>query len=402
MSVRGRQFMWLLLGLGATIRLAFALSPADQGFDLQSEAAVNAALAHHGLHVYSALREGVLVGGARAYRWPYPPGFFPWIEIAGWLGTHTAVAFHTWLKLPAIVADCVLAWLVQGFLGRRGAGEWARLAGLSLVALGPLPVAISAYHGQIDSVAILPAALALVLWERIDTRRRVLVCGGLIGLGTAIKWVPLIMLLPLLPHAGSRRQAGMLVGAALTVLLVALAPFAIADPHGVARIFDYKGAPGLGGLGLILQPGLAADWLHGLPLGFSGVSRLLYDHGTLLTLAAIVAMGATVWRLRPSPEAGAVLVWLTLYVFSANFFLQYMVWGLPFFLMSGYLRRVAQLQGLLLAPIVLTYGLPWQGSVIPAIYAAIMIGVWLALVVALVGCVRRARLIRAAPLAVAA
>jgi len=52
-----------------------------------------------------------------------------------------------------------------------------------------------------------------------------------------------------------------LVVAAVAVPAILLAPFFLADPSGASAVFDYSGAPGLGGLSLVLQPDLPADWL---------------------------------------------------------------------------------------------------------------------------------------------
>jgi hypothetical protein len=49
--------------------------------------------------------------------------------------------------------------------------------------LGPSFIDISGYHGQIDSVAILPAVLALMVWERRPQPTRSVRAGLLIGLG---------------------------------------------------------------------------------------------------------------------------------------------------------------------------------------------------------------------------
>jgi hypothetical protein len=79
----------------------------------------------------------------------------------------------------------------------------------------------------------------------------------------------------------------------------------------------------------------------------------------------------------------AVLLWLIVYVFSPAFFFQYVVWGLPFFLMAGYLKQVALLQLTLLPPTLIFYMSPWEDGAIARVYVPIMAAVWLASVAAL-------------------
>src|SRR5207302_10782054 len=105
-----------------------------------------------------------------------------------------------------IAADAAIAWLVQAGLGRAGASDRTRLSACALVALGPAFALISGMHGQIDSVAILPAVLALVVWERGGSRRA-LAAGLLIGRAASIKTAPGLMVLALLPSVRSRREA---------------------------------------------------------------------------------------------------------------------------------------------------------------------------------------------------
>ncbi len=118
------------------------------------------ALTSHPLHMYS------LVNGHPYNRWPYPSGFLPWILAADWLTRHIGHHFDGWVQLPQIFADAALAWFVQDFLRLRGCSERLRLTAAAVVAFGPSFFIVSGYHGQIDSLAILPAVAALYVWER--------------------------------------------------------------------------------------------------------------------------------------------------------------------------------------------------------------------------------------------
>jgi Glycosyltransferase family 87 len=374
--------LWTIIGVGTVIRLYLALSTDGVAYDLESFGLVADALEQHGFDVYSA------VNGGEFPRWPYPPGYFGWILAADGINGATGLGLFALYRLPAIAADAAIAWLVQDFLRGRGASEWSRLAAAGLVALGPSFIAISGHHGQIDSVAILPAVAALVVWERSGPNRA-LTAGLLIGAGGAVKTAPLLMLVALLASARSIREALTLVAGAAGLVAALTLPFAVADPGGVEIISRYRGGVGLGGIGLLVQPELALGWL-GLGSGEpTAVATALREDGGPITAVAVLATGAFLAWCRAPALTAAILVWLSVYAFGVTFFLQYMVWGIPFFLMAGYVREVALLQGLLLPPTLLTYIGPsaeWQAW---ALYVVPMIGVWLALASAYVLTARR-------------
>jgi hypothetical protein len=76
------------------------------------------------------------------------------------------------------------------------------------------------------------------------------------------------------------------------------------------------------------------------------------------------------------------------------------VWGLPFFLMAGYLREVLVLELVLLPPVLVTYAGVSQAWVVDVFYVVPMIAVWAGMVVALVLLARRiARAARATQVA---
>lgn len=381
MSPGGRRLLWIAIAVGTLGRVVVAFATYGQHFDLGSFFFVNQELERDPLHVYGTVN-GFLD------RWPYPPGFFPWILASGELADASGLAFHGLIQLPSIAADAALAWIVQDFLGKRGLGERGRLAAAGLVTLGPSFALISGYHGQIDSLAILPAVLALVVWETPGRDRRWLAAGLLIGLGGALKTVPLLLVLALLPSARSVREGVGLVAAAAAVPLALLAPFAFADPDDVLSILGYSGGLGMGGVSLVLQPSLAELWLRGAAFQPSAVTQALLDHGSLVSALALVAVGAFLIRSRTSAATAAVVVWLAVYVLATGFFFQYLVWGLPFFLLAGCLRETAALQAAVLLPALLFYTGPWADAAVVWLYVPLMLAVWVAFLVAFVRLVR--------------
>jgi len=371
-DARFRPMLWGIIALGVAAGTILALSTRGDPYDMESFGLVRAALDHGPLEPYALFAQQGIV------RWPYPPAFFPWIWVSGALAGH-GLSFAFFVRVPSILADAALAWLVQDFLGSRGVGARTRLVAAGLVALGPSFLAISGYHGQIDALAILPGVAAVSLWERRGHgASRALAAGLLVGVGGALKTVPLLLLLALLPSVRSRREALTLLAAAALPLAVAFAPFALAGKLPSVHVLTYRGLPGAGGLSLLAQPDLSLATLGISPTRLSGPSDALVRYGGLLVGAGLLAVAAVGARSRARALPLAVLLWLAVYAFGVNFFFQYALWGLPFFLMAGYVREVLVVQAVLLLPTLVYYGRPWHLPAVAIAYTAIMLLVLLA------------------------
>ena len=363
----------MLIAIGVLVRLILAFSTRGQVYDLHSFALVNSALHAHVFGVYHQLDDYSVPPYGR---WPYPPGFFALIVPIASIAHATGLAFTSLIRVPAILADAAIAWLVQDFLAHRGAREQTRLLAAGLVALGPSFAAISGFHGQIDSVAILPAVAAAVLWTRTDASWRPYAAGALIGTGAAIKTVPILMLLALLPTTRSWREAAKLVVTAGIIPFAVFAPWLILDGPGKSLVWTYRGGPGLGGLSLLTNPALPLAPFAQAHETISGATKTVFDDARWITGAALLAVAAILARYRPPPVDAAVLIWLAVWAFGVTFFIQYLIWGLPFLIMAGYLRQVAILQLALLPATIITYETsvrPWK---VWAFYTVPMILAW--------------------------
>jgi Glycosyltransferase family 87 len=367
LSSRFPLHLWGVIGVGSVVGLATALFTDGEPYDMESFRLVSGALHDDPLTVYAEY------GQAGRIRWPYPPGFFPWVYLSGTVSGHVDLSFEFLIRLPSIAAVAALAWLVQDFLGRRRAGAGTRLAAAALVSLGPSFLVTCGYHGQIDAVAILPGVLAISYWERSTTESRAVTAGLLIGMGGALKTVPLLLVLALLPSVRSRREALILVAAAATPMLLAFAPYTLAGTLPSSQLLSYRGLAGVGGLSLAVQPDFAVAALGVRPVARTDVAQAVADHGNLVLYVGLVAVAAVGWIWRPRPLQMAVLLWLAVYAFGANFFFQYALWGLPFFLMAGYVRQVLVVQVALLPPALAFYGRPWESELVAAGYAGLML-----------------------------
>jgi glycosyl transferase family 87 len=325
----------LLVSAALALRIAIALATRHVGFDLQVMFAMRRALLDHGFAAYPHVRN-----------WVYPPGFMPWLLGGVWIGDHLGLPRDFVVRAPSMLADAVLALVVMAGLERSGASRRSVLGAGALIAFGPMYVVVSAYNGQIDALAILPAVIALLVWERSESPSRAVVCGLLIGVGAAVKTVPILLALALLPTARSTKERAWLVGAAIAVPALASLPFFLARPAATSRVLLYAGIPGLGGWSVIALPYMTRAWFHLEPFRIIPLMTALYF--AALGLLALVLVAILLFRQRSAPRRASCSIWLTVFACSLSVFPQYTTWVFPFLLLAGRIREVATLSAILL------------------------------------------------------
>jgi hypothetical protein len=373
--------VWAVVAAGTIIRLVLAFTTEGQPYDMEVARELWPVLERAPLDVYATR-----IGPAEGIAWPYPPGFFAFAYLAGQLSDLTDLGYTALLRLPSIAADAGIALVVAHVLtGPRA------LAGAALVALGPSFIVISGYHGQIDNLAIFPAVAAVAFWDRMPEHRRALYAGLLVGAGCAIKTTPAFVLLALLPSVRSWREAATMVGAAAAVPLAVMAPYLAHTPGELVDALRYKGFPGTSPLSILLQPEFAEALTRLVAPG--PLVGFLYDHGPLIVTGTLlaVAFASTRFGRGWSPAERATLIWLAFYVVTPVLFFQYLVWGLPFFLLAGRLRLALAVQLVALLPTVLFYRAPWEDVTVAWPYGIAMLALWALFAVAFAVVVRERR-----------
>ena len=348
LSRRATLILVGLLAAGFAVRVVLAWTTYGQAYDMQSLEIIANALEPGGIGAYDT------------DRWPYPGGFLPLLWAANRATDDLGLRFDGVVQLPAILADLGIACLVTVALRRSGVDERRALFGAALVALGPSFILISGYHGQIDSVAALPALAAVVLWLHGGERRAVW-AGLLIGLAAATKQPLAFTVLALMPSARSWRERGVLVAGVAIVPVISVLPWLLGSPDEVIRAMrQNSGVPGFGGLSALVQPDLTRYWavLDGPAPDPSGGTLALVDIQRFLVAGAALAAAALCWWRRLRPLEAASLIWLAVFVANPNFAYQYLIWGLPFFIAAGFLARAAVLQLLVLPPALWLYWRP--------------------------------------------
>ena len=238
--------------------------------------------------------------------------------------------FPFWLRLPGIMADLALAFLLIS--QRRqpwasGCPTWA----LTLLILSPVSFMVSGYHGNFDSVMVFLLVVAVVL----AVKERPLPSGALFAVSLQVKVAPLIVLPVVLIYFG--RRSGSLsrffAGAALVCLAGYGLPLAEDPLIFIRNVFGYNGYWGVWGVSYWLR---MTGWE---PLGAVAMA----GHGALKlaiiqSLKAGILLGgaALAWRQRPFTVARLFptlgLAWGVFFVFSPAIAPQYLVWLAPFVL----------------------------------------------------------------------
>lgn len=304
-----RVLLALLLG---ALALRLALTPLGAGVDFRAFAHLSW-LTLHGHDVYALSRAQL-----HSEPWTYFPLCLDLFTALQWLAVHTGWTFRVLGKLPIIVADLAIGWLIYRALRRRGRSERTARWGMALYLFNPLALYNGAYYGRFDAIALAFLMLAL---DRYRTR----LFAPAYALAIAAKIFP-SFLLPLL-LLGRERQRWRLLAAAGALVVVLALPYVLTDPRGLLHYLLYhaRGGPG-GRLSWYLLP-LHRQWLSmAQAVAIARIGMLLYP---LALLAAV---------RRPLYVKAAV--GLALFVaLDPTVYEQYLLWPLPFLIVAGLRHR---------------------------------------------------------------
>ncbi|WP_327367741.1 glycosyltransferase family 39 protein [Streptomyces sp. NBC_01217] len=258
--------------------------------------------------------------------------------LAGWmlLGmdelTELGIPFGTLIRSPASIADFFCALLVFEIVRRRGSLGTAAACGAG-VALSPVLIATSGYHGNTDAAAI---TFALAAAHLLVDRKSPLAAGICAALSISIKFIPVVVIPALfLVALRSGRPALIRFTAGFTALAALLwVPVLVTVPqHLRENVLEYAGG-GYRLWGLVRF----ADVL-GLPQ--SSITFIQGD-GHFLFVLACVAAGVWLARLRPGQLPGVVAVTMCLLLLlSTASALQYLTWAAAGLFVIGFWEGAA-------------------------------------------------------------
>ena len=257
--------------------------------------------------------------GAELYRIApdlnHPPSMLHFLSGILRLSDWTHLPFHFWLRFCGIVADVGSLWLVWRIAGERIA--------VLLIAISPINILISGFHGNTDPVMIFFVLLAVWL---AGYRDRSALAGAAFGVAFCIKITPVIALPVLLFWLPGWRRRAKVLGAAAAVVIAGWSPFLFDDPRAVIhQVFGYRSSYGLWGVSWLLRKlavAVPATWR--LDLLYSQI-------GAVLVLVAVAFLSFAMSRMpkRPSLYAQTGMAFLFFFVFTGGFAVQYLVWLTP-------------------------------------------------------------------------
>ncbi|MBA2949536.1 glycosyltransferase family 39 protein [Streptomyces sp. PSKA28] len=226
--------------------------------------------------------------------------------LAGWmlLGMseleRMGIPFLVLIRLPATLADAVSVVLVFEIVRQRARVHTAVVCAWT-VALSPILVCVSGYHGNTDPVAVMFALAAAYL---LADRKRPLAAGLVAALSVSVKFIPVVaipVLLVVAARGGQRVLVRFSAGLAGLMTLV-WGPVLLTVPGALKdNVLNYEGSR-YRLWGLIRF----ADWLD-VPEPAIAFAK---GPGHLLFVLLCVAVG--VWLAWLRPDGAPVVVGLTL------------------------------------------------------------------------------------------
>jgi len=249
----------------------------------------------------------------------HPPFMTRVLLVIWWLANHTAFGFPLWIRLPAILADfgslCLVALIIH---------PNPRL--LVLLAICPMSILISGFHGNTDPVMIFLILLSIYFLER---RKWLFAAAVTLGLAACIKIAPIVLGPAFVCYLGPNRRRVLFAFVACATFVLLSSPYLIQDPAVIIRnVFGYRSLEGIWGfprLGRVLE----------LIMHHVGYVALVAEIGRVIT--AVVITGVMLLLLRRSVSLYArcamsmfLFLWLT-----PGFGVQYLAWLVPFALFFG-------------------------------------------------------------------
>jgi len=338
------QGLLLILGvaLGARLVPNFLL-PMGAGYDIESYQLV-------GRQVLS--REDVYTSPETTNRHPYLPLQMYWMGFALLLADATEVSFVKIVRMAPIIADVGIALLLFKSLLQRHSPQEALLGGM-LYAVNPIPIFVSAYHGQFDA---LPALCIMLSWYVVASSPSVPFhlprAAGWLGLGILDKSWPILAFPSLLGTVEGKMRKVLFLALVGTVPLLGLG--------GYLLLFDASAVP-------VLSRALGYNWgvgvwgysyfLHLLSILVPDLDKLFWwivRNGRYLTLTALGLVWLTRARKETS-EAGILTILVAFFAVTHGFSIQYLVWVIPFAILNWERKWLTRYTLAALSYYVLTY-----------------------------------------------
>ncbi len=255
-------------------------------------------------------------------RHPYLPFQMYWFVFSSVIAEQFHLEFIKIVRLAAIIADIFIAVLLSQMMSTP---EASLRAGLTY-ALNPVPILVSSYHGQFDAIPICFLLLS------ISTASSSPIKSGLwVGFGILDKSWPILAIPSLVYHY--KKWSHRLVFMILSIIIPLIGVFIYCY-----RIQVYP-------ITVVQQ---AINYNHGIGVwGYSYLARLLSIvqpdltflfrqvilHGRYITLTILV-MVWVLYARKQRLEASILTVFVTFFVVTHAFSIQYLMWLVPFAILN--------------------------------------------------------------------
>ena len=240
------------------------------------------------------------------------------------------ITFPLLLRLPGIVADFLVVGALLALRKREPRlriPTWA----LFLLAISPVSLMVSGYHGNTDPVMV----LFLVLAACHGARQRPIWCGIFFALSCQIKIVP-VLCLPVFLFFWLQRRAllSFVLPLALTTLIFWSEPLFHYPLSFLRNVFGYGSFWGLWGVTYWLRQTGWSEFSRASFFDLSPAQNLVVNGLKLAIVAAVIFLA---WRRRkmtsgPALFASLAYTWMIFFILSPGIGAQYLVWAAPFLL----------------------------------------------------------------------
>jgi len=319
---RSGWFVLIVVALLARLVPNFIL-PMGAGYDIQSFQIVGS-LALQGKEVYS--------NPETERRHPYLPLQLYWMAFSQRMAEQFHLSFVKIVRLAPILADVVIALILYLLLLRTLSPTKAFISGL-IYAVNPIPVFISAYHGQFDSIPALCILIALynfysLVSRKSNTNQNLFSSGSWLGLGILVKSWPVLTLPLLLGELRSWKHKLLYLAAVVSIPGMGVGLY----------MFIFKANP----IEIINQ---AVTYNHGIGVwGYTFFFRLLafarpelsalyqwlIEYSRWITLAGLGVLYWWTARKKSSPGVNILTILVTFLAITHAFSIQYLMWIVPF------------------------------------------------------------------------
>jgi uncharacterized membrane protein len=269
--------------------------------------------------------------------------------------------------------------------------------GLALLALSPVSLMVSGFHGNTDPVMV----LFLVLACYMCARQRPWLCGLFFALSCQVKIIP-VLFFPVFLFFWLHRRAVVAFLIPLVVTSIALwwEPLLHFPTLFIKNVISYGSYWGIWGISYWLRLTGLQDFSWVWYERFSPLQTVVVD---LLKVLIVLSVFVVAWRRRVLDGAAVMnsiaIGWIVFFIFSPGVCAQYLVWLAPFilFLSPTFYAWVTATSSLFLFFFynIIAHGLPWYFAIstnqLNTVWTPWTIWPWSALIVGSVLIWRRAK-----------